>query len=121
MPREISNRLSLLIVDDSARMRATIRSILAQVPLEVVGECDNGLDALKEYERLRPDWVLMDVSMPGLDGISALQRIRDMDPNAKVIIVTDYADAALKKAAAEAGAIGYVRKDDLMSVLEIIG
>lgn len=111
---------SILIVDDSLRMRATIRSMLIALPADVVGECDNGADAVVAYEALKPDWVLMDISMPGLDGITATRRIHEIDADAKVVIVTDYPDASLAYAAAEAGAVAFVRKDDLFSLLEII-
>ena len=112
---------TLLIVDDSVRMRATVRSLLSPSGAQVVGECGTGAEAVTMYADLRPDWVLMDIAMPGMDGITATQRIRAEHPTAKVIIVTDFGDAALQSAAAEAGAVAYVRKDNLMSILEIIG
>jgi DNA-binding NarL/FixJ family response regulator len=116
----VTKTFSILIVDDNPRMRSTIRSMLTQLPVDVVAECGTGTDAVSTYETLRPDWVLMDIAMPELDGISATQRIRALDPEAKVIIVTDFADAALQRAAADAGAVAYVRKDNLLSILEII-
>lgn len=115
-----SKRFTLMIVDDSARMRATVRSMLGGTGADVVGECGTGSDAVTMYEQLRPDWVLMDIAMPGLDGIGATQRIHAAHPEAKVIIVTDFGDAGLQRAAAEAGAVAYVRKDNLLSILEII-
>lgn len=111
---------TLMIVDDNPRMRATIRSVL-DARMSDVTECSNGLEAVETYEARRRDLVLMDISMPVLDGISATRRIRAIDPDARVIIVTDFADAALADAAADAGASAYVTKDNLLSLLDMLG
>jgi CheY-like chemotaxis protein len=110
---------SLFIVDDNARIRATIRSIVGPIADHVV-ECVDGLEAVERYADERPDWVLMDVSMPRLDGISAARRIRDVDPGARIIMVTDYDDPKLRRAAADAGVVAYVGKDDLFALLAIL-
>jgi CheY-like chemotaxis protein len=111
--------MSLLIIDDSARMRDTIRSLLSGREYDVAEACD-GLAGVAAFDLTRPDYVLMDVSMPRLDGITATKRIRVLDPKAKVIVVTDYRDEELRNAAAAAGAIDYVTKDDLFRLLEIL-
>jgi CheY-like chemotaxis protein len=111
---------TLMIVDDNARMRATIRSILSPLRADTVVECGNGLDAIAKFEEVRPDCVLMDLSMPGLDGIAATKRIREIDPDAQVVIVTDFSDAAFRRAAADAGASDYVTKDNLFKLLDIL-
>ncbi len=101
-----------LIVEDNAAMRATIRSMLHGVESEFC-ECSDGRDALELYSMFRPRCVLMDVRMKYLDGISATRQIISSFPDARIIIVTEYDDPALRKEVQEAGAVAFVRKDDL--------
>ncbi len=109
----------VLIVDDSQPMRELIKMMLAGVA-EIIGECADGVDALEAYERLRPDWVLMDIGMKNVDGITATRQITTAYPQAKIIIVTDYNDDDLRRAAREAGASGYVVKEDLLDIVDIL-
>ena len=111
--------MTLIIADDNANMRSTIRSLIRGLAADV-HECADGLEAVGTYDRVRPDWVLMDISMPRLDGITATQRIRALDPDARVVMVTDFNDPALQRAAEAAGAIAYVTKDDLSRLMEIL-
>ena len=114
---QMSNRV--LIVDDSQPMRELIKMTLNGVA-EVVGECADGAEALDAYTRLQPDWVLMDLTMKDVDGITATRQIIAADSKARVIIVTDYDEEELRKAAFEAGASQYVVKENLLFILEII-
>ena len=109
----------VLIVDDSQPMRELIKMTLAGVA-EIVGECSDGAGAMSAYEHLRPDWVLMDLDMKNVGGITATRQITAAHPEAKVIIVTDYNDDELRRAAREAGAIEYVVKENLLNILDII-
>ena len=109
----------LLIVEDNERMRSLIKSIVADL-VESVTECADGARALGAYCECRPDLVLMDVRMPGLDGIAATSQIKDRFPDASVIMVTDYDDNQLRQAARKAGACAYVLKEDLFDVRQII-
>jgi DNA-binding NarL/FixJ family response regulator len=109
----------VLIVDDSQPLRELIKITLAGVA-EIVGECADGADALAAYTRLQPDWVLMDIAMKDVDGIAATRQIIAADPKARVLIVTDYNDDELRRAAKEAGARKYVVKENLLLILEII-
>jgi CheY-like chemotaxis protein len=107
-----------LIVEDNAAMRATIRSVLQEFESEFC-ECSDGKDALEMYRMFRPRWVLMDVRMNELDGIAAIKQIRAAFPEARVVIVTGYDDPALRREAQEAGAVAFVRKDDLSDLLAL--
>lgn len=109
----------VLIVDDSQPMRELIKMTLAGVA-EIVGECADGADALSAYERMRPDWVLMDIEMKGVDGITATRQIMAAYPQARIMIVTDYNDDDLRRAAREAGASQYLVKENLLDILEIL-
>ncbi len=109
----------VLIIDDSQPMRELIKMMLADVA-EIVGECSDGADALAAYERLRPDWVLMDIGMKNVDGITATRQIMAAYPQAKIMIVTDYNDDDLRRAARAAGASGYVVKENLLDIVDIL-
>jgi len=111
---------SLLIVEDNAGMRGLIRSVVSDL-FESVAECDDGARAQAAYSGCRPDWVFMDIRMPGLDGIAATARIREAHPEARVVVVTDYDDPNLRRAASLAGACAYVLKDDLWELRGIVG
>ena len=93
--------IRVLIVDVSRQMRELIKMMLAGVA-EVVGECADGAEALEAYKQFQPDWVLMDVGMKDVDGITATRHILAADPKARIMIVTDYNEGELRRAALEA-------------------
>lgn len=102
----------ILIVDDHELARGGLHSMLSGEPdLEVVGEAENGERAVKLSERLMPDLVLMDVRMPGMDGIAATAAIKRFSPGTSVLMVTLYLDHDYLFQAIKAGAAGYVLKD----------
>jgi NarL family two-component system response regulator LiaR len=102
----------VLLVDDHAVVRAGLRLFLAdQADLEVVGEAEDGASAVAQAQELAPDVVLMDLRMPGLDGIAATRQIRAARPQTAVVVLTTYTDTANVSQAIAAGAIGYVPKD----------
>lgn len=111
--------MNLLIVEDNAQMRQMIRNVVKEVA-EEISECADGAEALTLYEQHRPDWVLMDIRMRGLDGLSATRQIKDAFADAKIIIVTNYDDVNLREAARQAGACGYVLKENLLDVVRIL-
>jgi CheY-like chemotaxis protein len=111
--------MKLLIVEDNQQMRRLMRSMLADLA-EPIMECSDGAEAQASYAEHHPDWVLMDLMMPWVDGITATERIRADDPSAKIIIVTDHESRAMRDAAREAGACGYVLKDDLSDLRQIL-
>ena len=109
----------VLIVDDNQPMRELLKVTLAGVA-EVVGECADGAEALAQYERVRPDWVVMDIEMKDVDGIAATRRIIAAYPQARIVVVTNYDDDDLRRAARGAGALRYVVKESLMELLDIL-
>src|SRR5688500_16445947 len=111
--------LVLLIVDDNPQMRRLIRSVVSDMA-ESIAECCDGALALGAYAEQRPDWVLMDIRMPEMDGITATRGIKASYPEAHVCIVTEYDDDELRQTAREAGAEGYVVKEDLLKLRQML-
>jgi NarL family two-component system response regulator LiaR len=104
--------IRILIADDHAVVREGLRAFLElQDGLEVVGEAADGEEALAEAERLAPDVILMDLVMPRLDGVRAMQALRRTAPECRVIVLTSFLDDERLLPALEAGAAGYLLKD----------
>lgn len=101
---------TVLIVDDAAFMRLTIRNMLVKNGFQVVGEAENGKVAIGKYNELRPDIVTMDITMPEMDGLTALKAILELDPNANIIMITAMGQQAMVKEAVLAGARGFIVK-----------
>lgn len=101
----------VLIVDDSDAFRRSLRAILeSHDGCEVCGEADNGEDAARFAQELRPDAIVIDVSLPGINGIVATQAIRSKLPDAKIVVMSLHDSRELVKAVKAAGASGYVLK-----------
>lgn len=111
--------MKILIVDDNKNMRDMIKSIIKTNEVEFF-EAENGLDAIKIFKDEEPDWVTMDIRMEGTDGIEATEKIMSSSSDAKIIMVTDYGDNYLRKRAREAGSIGYLLKENLLELKNII-
>jgi CheY-like chemotaxis protein len=111
--------LKILIVDDNAPVRRLVASIVGPLA-ESIQECSTGEEAVATYGSMRPDIVLMDIRMKEMDGIEATRRICQADRNAKVIILTDYDDTELRRAAAAAGTSHYALKDNLPDLVRLI-
>jgi DNA-binding NarL/FixJ family response regulator len=111
--------MTILIVDDNAGMRRILRRALPTTTT-AVHECSDGSAALAAYATFRPDVVLMDIRMPIVDGLDATRAIIGVDPNARIVIVTDYDDEQLRVAAAGAGARAYFLKQNLTNLAELI-
>ncbi len=113
------DQLKFLIVDDNNEMRRTLARYIRREGDEIY-ECNDGSDAPALYQQYRPDWVLMDINMKHVSGIEATEHIVAADPNARVIIVTDYGDKFFRRAASEAGALGFISKENLSELQSII-
>jgi two-component system response regulator DesR len=109
----------ILIADDNNDVRRMLRSLVEDLDPEII-ECPNGQEAVAKYEELEPDLVLMDISMQPVDGLTATQKILERFPAARIIIVTEHQDPRIRKKSIEIGAIGFVGKDDLMSLREFV-
>ncbi len=111
--------MKLLIADDNKRMRSMLKTVVRDVADEVV-ECDDGNEAVELYGSVRPDYVLMDIQMKKMDGITATKMIRKSFPTAKVIIVSNFSDQKFRFAAGVAGVSGFVPKENLLEVLKFV-
>ncbi len=101
----------VLLVDDEAHIRKFVGLLLKQLGTPTLLEASNGQDALILYQQEKPDLVLLDVNMPVMDGLTTLQGLRQLDPEAIVIMLTSLASRQIVEQAAALGAVNYVRKD----------
>lgn len=100
----------VLIVDDAAFMRMSIRNMLEKHGFEIAGEAENGLMAIEKYNELQPDVVTMDITMPEMDGLQALREIKKIDKGASVVMVSALGQEARMKEAIIYGAKGFIVK-----------
>jgi len=111
----------VLVVDDSALTRRSLRQILETAGCQVV-EAENGLDALERYFLDKPDVVMLDLVMRGMYGLDVLQKIRELDPRARIIVVSADIQTSSHDLAGEAGAAGFINKPfdrtDILSALD---
>lgn len=100
----------ILIVDDAVFMRMKLKDILEKAGFEVVGEAQNGAEAIEKYKAERPDLVTMDITMPEVDGVTALKEIKAFDPTAKVIMCSAMGQQTMVMEAIQAGALDFIVK-----------
>jgi DNA-binding NarL/FixJ family response regulator len=120
------NPLRILIADDHPVFRHGIRTLLELTPeMEVIGEATTGAEAVSLAESLQPDVILMDLNMPGLNGIEATRRISQTSPDIRILIITMFDDNASVFTAMRAGARGYILKDaekaEIVRAIQAIG
>ncbi len=108
----MSEKIRVLVADDQAIVRKGIHALLAtESNIEVVGEAENGKEAIKLVEKLNPDVILMDLQMPEMGGIEAISHITASQPNARILVLTSFATDDKVFPAIKAGALGYLLKD----------
>lgn len=105
----------MLIVDDSKPIREIVKRLFKH-KASYIYECEDGAEAFASYEQHHPDWVLMDIAMKQVDGITATKNIIAVYPHARIIILTQYDDPFFREEAKIAGACGYVVKENLMEL-----
>ena len=105
--------VGVLIVDDQAPFRRAAKMVMAATPgFDVVGEAESGEEAVELFDTLGPGLVLMDINLPGINGIEATRRITDAHPDATVLLLSTYQAADLPSGADSCGAAGYVNKEE---------
>lgn len=111
--------INILVVEDFPMIRQGVCKILNDMDgFHVVGEADNGIDAIKLTHELNPDVIVLDISMPGMDGIDVLKELMDFSPRPKVVMLSIHADLALIQQSLELGALSYVLKQSVTEELQ---
>lgn len=101
---------TVLVVDDAAFMRIKLKDILEKNNYEVVGEAENGIEAIEKYKEVSPDIVTMDITMPEMDGVEALKEIKAFDPNAKILMCSAMGQQSMVMDAIRTGAVDFIVK-----------
>jgi CheY-like chemotaxis protein len=116
---DLEKTMTVLIVDDNPSVRRLLRRVILG-DASSIWECCDGADVERAYAENKPDIVLMDVRMQRMDGLAATRMLRRADPDAKIVIVTDYDDDDVRRAASEAGASGYILKQNLTELAHLV-
>jgi len=116
--------LNMLVVDDSILMRNNIKSYIGSLGHSVIGEAQSGNEAVLKCSELKPDIITMDITMPDMDGITAISKIREFDNKVNIIVVTSHGQEEIIMKALKVGAKGYIlkpiNKDNLDEVIKNI-
>ncbi|MCP3688285.1 MAG: response regulator [Gammaproteobacteria bacterium] len=110
----------ILVVEDSTMMRRVIVKVLNDAGHEVIGEASSGQQALEMYQELKPDLVTMDITMRGMDGITASREILNMDENARILILSNLDDEKYREEVDKIGTIGLVNKHKTDQILKLV-
>jgi CheY-like chemotaxis protein len=104
--------MKIMIVDDHAEMRRLLRTMLSDLASELM-ECTDGAEAVATFTRQRPDWTIMDISMPGMNGLEATRRIQKQFAGSRIVMLTQHDTPQMRAAALQAGACAFISKDNL--------
>jgi len=119
LPAVIFGPVKLLIADDNAEMRTLLRRLCWTIAT-ATRECGDGREAVDAFEEFAPDWTIMDLSMPVMDGLAATRQILAAHPGAQIVVVTQHRGCEYEQAARAAGACALVLKDDLQPLLSLL-
>ena len=108
----------ILLVDDEAHIRKFLAMLLKQISSATVIECDNGTSAVEVFAQEQPGLIILDVNMPGIDGIECLRRIRAINPDCVAVVLTSIANRQTVENAIDEGASHYIRKDNPPTVMK---
>lgn len=111
--------MKVLIVEEHPPLRRLIKTIISEFATEVI-ECQDGREVLAVYQRHNPDWILMDLNLNGINGLTMVRQLKSLPGQARIVIVTDYDDDSLREAARQAGACAYVIKEELFALNRIL-
>ena len=109
----------ILIAEDNAEVRRKIRKLIEHIDTQIL-QCSNGVEAIEAYEANLPDFVLMDINMQPIDGLTAAKQILIRHPEAKIIIVSQHQDKQTRETALSIGVTAFVGKDDLTPLRELL-
>ena len=114
--------MTILIVEDNAKMRSYLKSIIMRhfPNLEMIYECEDEQNVIETLTEFHPDWVLMDINLKATNGLILTRKITTLDPAAKVIIVTQYDEPAYREIASNVGTMGYVLKDNIHEIFDVM-
>lgn len=102
--------IRVLIVDDSKFIHILLKKVFDQMDIEVAGTAEDGIEGIQKYEKLKPDFVTLDITMPKLNGLNALIKIKDIDPKAKVIMISSFGPDKILKECIFKGALNFIQK-----------
>lgn len=111
---------SILVVDDSSIMRKMLVKVFKRAGHSIIGEASSGFEAIQLYKELHPDLVTMDITMRGMDGLTAAKEIYKLDENSRILILSNLDEEKYRKEAESVGAIGLVCKHKTDRVLELV-
>jgi DNA-binding NarL/FixJ family response regulator len=111
--------MKVLLVEENSAVRNLVRRVVTS-PGTWIQECTDAAQAMAAYAAGRPDFVIMDTGMKDLNGIEVIRQIKTMDPEARIVLVSDYDDAAMRERARLVGAFAYVLKDNLLEIADLL-